>query len=110
MAEQAPCYCCREIVAVLSGQEWSADTPDEIATILKLYGFKIEEPHQVEEPPNTEHWCGNCDEVYPGRDLRVRWPNIPDLDCRIDPGGIVPSGECPQCGALVYLRVKGAAV
>jgi hypothetical protein len=30
------------------------------------------------------------------------FPDIPDLLQRIGPGGTVPSGECPDCGALVY--------
>ena len=30
------------------------------------------------------------------------FPDIPDLLSRIEPGGVVPAGECPDCGALVY--------
>ena len=36
-----------------------------------------------------------------GKLARV-FPDIPDLLSRIGPGGMVPSGECPDCGALVY--------
>ena len=30
------------------------------------------------------------------------FPDIPDLLARIEPGGTVPHGECPNCGCLVY--------
>ncbi len=47
--------------------------------------------------------CDNCAWSGPesklGRDLE----NTPDLDMRLDPGGVVPAGECPKCGALAYL-------
>ena len=26
-----------------------------------------------------------------------------DLALRLDPNGVVPAGECPECGALAYL-------
>lgn len=29
---------------------------------------------------------------------------IEDLEQRLDPGGVVPAGQCPSCGALSYLR------
>jgi hypothetical protein len=46
--------------------------------------------------------CGNCDKRWDDADLKVRFPNIPDLLERLDPGGTVPAGECPACGALAY--------
>lgn len=48
------------------------------------------------------HECDNCGEAWAESDIKVRFPNIPDLTKRIEPGGTVPSGECPDCGALVY--------
>ncbi len=49
--------------------------------------------------------CDNCDRVYEKKtDLRYAFPNIPDLLRRIEPGGVVPEGECPWCGAFVYRR------
>lgn len=44
------------------------------------------------------HACGNCSWRGPASDLRP----IANIAQRIDPGGTVPSGECPQCGALAY--------
>jgi hypothetical protein len=38
-------------------------------------------------------WRGSTEETKPVRDF---WQ-------RVDPGGEVPVGECPQCGALAYL-------
>lgn len=29
---------------------------------------------------------------------------IVDLEQRLDPGGVVPAGQCPSCGALSYLH------
>ena len=46
------------------------------------------------------HVCENCGRKWSDGDLSVRWPNIPDLHERLDPGGTVPSGECPDCGAI----------
>jgi hypothetical protein len=42
------------------------------------------------------HICDNC-----------RWKGmdplpVKDLEKRIEPGGLVPSGECPTCGCLCY--------
>jgi len=46
------------------------------------------------------HRCDNCSEIWNGRDLS----DIANLYERIDAGGVVPSGECPdpECGALCY--------
>ena len=47
--------------------------------------------------------CDNCEARYAGEgDLVHVFPDIPDLLARLEPGGTVPAGECPQCGALVY--------
>lgn len=49
-------------------------------------------------PPDTRHRCDNCeweggnDDVHP----------ICDLWERLTAGGVVPSGQCPECQALVY--------
>lgn len=42
--------------------------------------------------------CDNCERVHNIGDLTE-----PErLHERLDPGGIVPAGECPACGALAY--------
>jgi DNA-directed RNA polymerase subunit RPC12/RpoP len=49
--------------------------------------------------------CDNCGKRYEREEeLRFVFPAIPGLAERLDPGGIVPAGECPECGALVYLE------
>lgn len=39
-------------------------------------------------------------------ELDRRFPDIPGLLSRVEPGGIVPAGECPGCGALCYPVVE----
>jgi hypothetical protein len=46
--------------------------------------------------------CDNCERTWQPRELQRVFPDIPDLTERIEPGGTVPAGECPACGALVY--------
>ena len=44
------------------------------------------------------HVCDNC-----GREWKFhKLAPIKDLSSRVEPGGIVPSGECPECHALCY--------
>jgi len=44
--------------------------------------------------------CPNCDWTGPLSDVR---PDIQDLFERVIVGGEIPAGECPDCGALVYV-------
>jgi len=46
------------------------------------------------------HQCDNCGSIYTDSSVSGL-ASIPDLAERLDPGGVVPSGEC-ECGALVY--------
>jgi hypothetical protein len=47
--------------------------------------------------------CDNCGRTYAHEnELACVFPDIPDLCTRIEPSGIVPHGECPNCGCLVY--------
>jgi len=34
---------------------------------------------------------------------------IHDIWERVEPGEVMPSGECPDCGALCYPKPKGGA-
>lgn len=47
--------------------------------------------------------CDNCG--WTGADSGMA--NIKDFFQRVEPGGIVPSGECPDCGALCYPHEPG---
>lgn len=42
--------------------------------------------------------CDNCDKIFVTKNL----PAVKDLEQRVDPGSIMPSGECPECGCLCY--------
>lgn len=44
----------------------------------------------------THSACQNCEWRGPDTDLR----EVKDLTQRVDPGEPMPSGECPECGAL----------
>ena len=44
--------------------------------------------------------CDNCG--WKGKPKINAFADIPNLFERLDPGGVVPSGECPECGALCY--------
>ena len=54
--------------------------------------------------------CDNCGRAFSAEnELDHVFPDIPDLVSRLDPGGTVPSGQCPRCGALIYLAVARSA-
>ena len=44
--------------------------------------------------------CDNCRLYCAVSELDL----IDDLEQRLDPGGVVPAGQCPHCGALAYLK------
>jgi hypothetical protein len=46
--------------------------------------------------------CDNCQKVTSDEDLN----SINDIYERVDPGGVMPSGECPHCGCLAYPIVR----
>ncbi len=51
-----------------------------------------EEPEPLSECDDCE-WKGIPD---------IKFPEIPDLWMRLNPGGTIPSGECPKCHTLCY--------
>lgn len=51
------------------------------------------------ELEEEKHECDNCGAEWNGLQL----DEICDLTQGIDPGCPVPSGQCPECGALCYL-------
>jgi len=44
------------------------------------------------------HRCDNCGKLHNEQTLLA----AKDLSMRTDPGGVVPSGECEDCGSLCY--------
>lgn len=55
-----------------------------------------------------KHVCGNCENTFDSGEI-VPLEKVPHLASRLDPGSEVPSGECPLCGALVYVSRKPPA-
>jgi hypothetical protein len=51
---------------------------------------------------DKDHVCDNCERTWDDDELQ----QICDMWERVEPGGIMPSGQCPECGALCY-PVKG---
>lgn len=47
--------------------------------------------------------CNNCGKKWDKENVVYAF----DLQQRVDPGGIMPSGECPDCGALCYPENQG---
>ena len=54
----------------------------------------------IEPPIGEESRCQNCG--WQGPDGSLKTP-IPDIFQRVDPGEEMPSGECPDCGALCHI-------
>jgi len=44
--------------------------------------------------------CGNCGWTGPESALRCGFTEIEDFWSRVEPGEVVPVGECPECGGL----------
>lgn len=54
------------------------------------------------------HVCDNCGAKYADENQILDeggwiFPDIPDLVSRVEAGGVVPSGACGVCSALVYI-------
>jgi len=71
---------------------------DSIAAALTLHGGSAEHGPGV-ACAQYEHRCDSCGRVF-GEEEDLA--EISDLWGRVLPGDTMPSGECPQCGALCY--------
>ena len=72
------------------------DVTDETGRTVRV---DLRRDHEHEEVLR----CDNCWALFRNTgSLASVFPEIPDLLSRIEPGGVVPAGECPDCGALVY--------
>ncbi len=52
----------------------------------------------LQDGPINMHKCQSC--IWVGPETRLG--DIKDLLKRVRPGEIMPSGECPHCGALCH--------
>ena len=46
--------------------------------------------------------CDNCDWEGQGDKLDM----MSDFEERVEAGSIIPAGQCPECGALAYIKDK----
>ncbi len=80
--------------------------PESTATVFDVTderGKTVRVDLRRDHEPETSLRCDNCRALFKGEGkLATVFPDIPDLLSRIEPGGMVPAGECPDCGALVY--------
>ena len=86
-------------LAIMRDQESTATVFDITDEQGKTVSVDVRRDHE----PEALLRCDNCWAFFKGTDKLARvFPDIPDLLSRIEPGGVVPAGECPDCGALVY--------
>jgi hypothetical protein len=85
-----------------------SETLEEACDLLDAWGMHGYEP---DDEMMVEMWkcmvpdlhrCDNCEDELEEEQLDQKWPDIDDIGQRLDPGGTVPSGTCPKCGALCY--------
>jgi hypothetical protein len=88
------------------GQEFVSAYLEKVK-VQELETRLLPEPQLAMSDPSDikliPHKCDNCSRILSSEQLKHLWPNIPDLTLRIEPGNIVPSGECPHCGCLTYI-------
>lgn len=89
---RTPEHIARELHAVA---DQLADDPQKDGTIIEVNGNSVGSFH-MELPQSAE--CADCGRSFDVDDLA----EPKRLQERLDPGGVVPAGECPECGALAY--------
>jgi len=47
--------------------------------------------------------CDDCQWSGAMQHLGKQLDETPGLNQRLDPGSVVPAGECPKCGSFAYL-------
>ena len=58
-----------------------------------------------ESDPEQTAQCDNCAAVWPVSEL----DEYQDFWSRVDVGGVVPAGDCPDCGAFCYIATGRVA-
>ena len=88
--------------------EWAIQTA--LQRVLKgrvdgvTLDFKKNEKHLIYKLDDLAV-CDDCGHVFQ-IDADNDFATIPSLNERIEPGGMVPICECPECGALAYPLFK----
>lgn len=98
----------KQAAATISGTTFGPDSKENTRTVAAIIEntFKeslavAAEPKPVEEAFDDVgelHQCGNCEAYWPFESLN----DIHKLYERVQPGEIMPSGECPKCGSLCH--------
>lgn len=86
--------------ALRAAVEWARAMPcplplDPQAVRLAAFGKRTS--------PEKHCTCGNCGHRCPVSQLKVPLEECPDLSVRLEPGNVVPAGECNECRCLTYL-------
>lgn len=75
---------------------------DQIEALFRRAERVWEESKQVHCSPPRQVYCADCSwEGHEGQ-VDVPFAEMDHIADRLDPGGEVPVGTCPQCNALVY--------
>ena len=76
----------------------TSNTGDAIE-ITNLIEVRDGETDQIIEQSVVEiHQCDDCSSLWEDHELT----DIKDASMRTEPGGVIPSGQCPHCAALCY--------
>ncbi len=79
------------------------ETTDRLSAAIEGLGKLVHAAIPGDDATQAQLACGNGD--WKGAGDEAQEPTeIPDLLQRLTPGGEVPAGECPRCGALAYLQ------
>ena len=91
-------YALQKIGAKLDTSKTGTITSGDVREILEdtIRGDMMDAI--IEPLPEEKARCANCDKVFPVSKL----DEAGDLYERVEAGGEVPAGECPECGALAY--------
>ena len=106
------CPCCGGTVEHYPDQDgacdwscarcgWSQHVPGSADIVAAMTLHPEDQPQTGEQ--TDKHVCDNCGHTFLAEDLQP----IERLEERIEPGGTVPSGQCPDCGALCYPEAVG---
>ena len=68
---------------------------------------KLDPPRPWPDPPSRSPniRCDNCGGRFLVHQI-IPLEEVRDLADRLDPGSVVPAGECRECGALCYFKDK----